>query len=99
MTDQDYLNEIIEIFNNTMPSHITLEALETGTMDLTDELDSFDYQVREILELDEGDETSIENTKSNILAMIEALKSDSQIQRSDLLIYQLELLCESLDDL
>tara|TARA_B100000963_G_scaffold328933_1_gene317903 strand:+ start:151 stop:450 length:300 start_codon:yes stop_codon:yes gene_type:complete len=99
LTDQDYLNEIIEIFNNTMPSHITLEALETGTMDLTDELDSFDYQVREILELDEGDETSIENTKSNILAMIEALKSDSQIQRSDLLIYQLELLCESLDDL
>jgi hypothetical protein len=99
LTDQDYLKEVIEIFNNTMPSHITLEALETGTMDLTDEMDSFDYQVKDILELDEGDETSIGNTKSIISTMIETAKSNTQVDRSDLLVYLLELLCERLDDL
>ena len=93
------MKQIIEIFVNTMPSHITLEALEAGTMDLTDEMDSFDYQVKDILELDEGDETSIGNAKSIILAIIETIKSDTQIDRSDLLLYQLELLCERLDDL
>ena len=61
MSNENHMKQIIEIFVNTMPSHITLEALEAGTMDLTDEMDSFDYQVKDILELDEGDETSIGN--------------------------------------
>jgi hypothetical protein len=99
MSNENHMKQIIEIFVNTMPSHITLEALEAGTMDLTDEMDSFDYQVKDILELDEGDETSIGNAKSIILAIIETIKSDTQIDRSDLLLYQLELLCERLDDL
>ena len=99
MSNENHMKQIIEIFVNTMPSHITLEALEAGTMDLTDEMDSFDYQVKDILELDEGDQTSIGNAKSIILAIIETIKSDTQIDRSDLLLYQLELLCERLDDL
>ena len=99
MSNENHMKQIIEIFVNTMPSHITLEALEAGTMDLTDEMDSFDYQVKDILELDEGDQTSIGNAKSIILAIIETIKSDTQIDRSDLLLYQLELLCERPDDL
>ena len=99
MSNENYMKQTIEIFANTMPSHITLEALETGTMDLTDEMDSFDYQVKDILELDESDETSIANTKSIILGIIETVKSDTQVDRSDLLVYLLELLCERLDDL
>ena len=99
MSNENHMKQIIEIFVNTMPSHITLEALEAGTMDLTDEMDSFDYQVKDILELDENDETSIANTKSIILGIIETVKSDTQVDRSDLLVYLLELLCERLDDL
>ena len=47
----------------------------------------------------ESDPPSIEVAKSTLLDVIELAKSDTKMNRSDLLIFLLEVLNEKLDDL
>ena len=99
LSNEDYLKQIIDILDANIPPQITLDALNSGTLDLGEELDEFDGEVKEDIGVDESNPPSIEVAKSTILDVIELAKSDTKMNRSDLLIFLLEVLNEKLDDL
>ena len=99
MSNEDYLQKIIDILDANIPPQITLDALNSGTLDLGEELDEFDGEVKDVLGIDESDPPSIDVARKIILELVELAKSDTKINRSDLLIFLLEVLDEKLDDL
>ena len=99
MSNENSLNEIIVALDNCMPPHITLSAVESGTMDLTEMIDEFDGDVRNVLELEEREESSIEKTKTTLSDLIGMVEADETITRGDLLKHLLQVVSERVDDL
>ena len=92
-------NKIQIIFNNIFPKHITLEAYESGTIDLTSEGDEFEGLVKELFGVDEYEKSTIDHAIKELSNFIIELQSNEEIKRKDLLIYLLEVLIEKLNDL
>ena len=90
---------ILNFFKNNFPENITLEIIQSDTIDITDQADNFEADLKEFLDIDEDTKESIEQAKSKIKEIITEFKSDDNIERKDLLIYFLEVFDEKLEDL
>jgi len=99
MSTEDSLNEIINVFEQNIPSSITYDAYNSGTLDLTDELDEFDASVKQILGVDEFAPETIGAGKSQISELVALAKQSDAISRKELFIELLEILDEKLDEL
>lgn len=66
MDTNEYLNTISDILDLNIPSFVTLEALQSGTIDLGEELDEFDGQVKESVGLDELDKNTAKTAQVTI---------------------------------
>lgn len=99
MSTEGSLNEIINVFEQNIPSSITYDAYNSGTLDLTDELDEFDASVKQILGVDEFASETISAGKSQIAELVALAKQSDAISRKELFIELLEILDEKLDEL
>lgn len=91
--------KIIETFDLNIPKSISIESYNSGTLDLTSEGDEFDGSIRELLGVDESDQTTIDNAIQRIQEVINNIKTNESIDRKDLVIEFLEILVEKLNDL
>ena len=99
MSAEVTLSKIVNLFEENLPSVITYEAYNSGTLDLTDQLDEFDASVKELLGVDEFAPDTIVAGKSQIAEVITLAKQNESIGRKELFIELLEILDEKLDEL
>ena len=99
MDTGEHLSAISEILDNNIPSMVTLEALESGTMDLSEELDEFDGQVKDCVGLDELEPDTVKAAQEAIKAVIALATTSEDVTRKDLLIFLLEVLVEKIDEI
>lgn len=99
MDAEGTLSEIVNLFEENLPSVITYEAYNSGTLDLTDQLDEFDASVKGLLGVDEFTADTIVAGKSQIAEVITLAKQNESIGRKELFIELLEILDEKLDEL
>lgn len=59
--------KIIETFDLNIPKSVTFESYNSGTLDLTSEGDEFDGSIRELLGVDESDQTNIIGVSSKFM--------------------------------
>lgn len=82
-----------------IPSFVTLEALQSGTIDLGEELDEFDGQVKESVGLDELDINTVKAAQVTIKKVIELAATKEDLSRKALLVFLLEVLVEKIDEI
>ena len=99
MDTNEYLNTISDILDLNIPSFVTLEALQSGTIDLGEELDEFDGQVKEIVGLDELDINTVKTAQVTIKKVIELAATKEDLSRKALLVFLLEVLVEKIDEI
>ena len=99
MSAEDSLTEIINSFEQNIPSFITYDAYNSGTLDLTDELDEFEATVKQILGVDEFAPETISAGKSQISELVALAKQSDAVSRKELFIELLEILDQKLDEL
>ena len=81
MSAEDSLTEIINSFEQNIPSSITYDAYNSGTLDLTDELDEFEATVKQILGVDEFAPETISAGKSQISELVALAKQSDAVSR------------------
>ena len=99
MYTNEYLNTISDILDLNIPSFVTLEALQSGTIDLGEELDEFDGQVKESVGLDELDINTVKTAQVTIKKVIELAATKEDLSRKALLVFLLEVLVEKIDEI
>lgn len=99
MDTNEYLNTISDILDLNIPSFVTLEALQSGTIDLGEELDEFDGQVKESVGLDELDINTVKTAQVTIKKVIELAATKEDLSRKALLVFLLEVLVEKIDEI
>ena len=99
LSNEENLVNFISILDKNLPKNITLDIINEESLDLGEELDQFDGEVKEYLEVDELDPLSVDSAKMSILNAIHYAKAQETFERKDLLIYLLEDLSEKLDNL
>ena len=99
MDTNEYLNTISDILDLNIPSFVTLEALQSGTIDLGEELDEFDGQVKESVGLDELDINTVKAAQVTIKKVIELAATKEDLSRKALLVFLLEVLVEKIDEI
>ena len=67
--------KIIDTFDLNIPKSVTFESYNSGTLDLTSEGDEFDGSIRELLGVDESDQTTIDNAIQRIQEAINDIKT------------------------
>lgn len=99
MDTNEYLNTISDMLDLNIPSFVTLEALQSGTIDLGEELDEFDGQVKESVGLDELDINTVKAAQVTIKKVIELAATKEDLSRKALLVFLLEVLVEKIDEI
>jgi hypothetical protein len=97
--DKNELETLISILDSNLPIKITLDSIISESFDLGEELDQFDGEVKEYLDVDELDSSTIDAAKTKISTIINDIRLEQAFERQDLLIYLLEDLSEKLDNL
>ena len=99
MVTEDLLKNIVNLFEENIPSSITYDAYNSGTLDLTDQLDEFEACLMQLLGFDEFAPETVTSGKSYIAEVVALAKKDEGIGRKEFLIELLEIFGDRLDEL
>ena len=93
------IEKVCDLINNIFPKNITIKEYLSETLDLGNEGDEFDGQIKYLLGVDEDSRETILMAKAKIKEFLNTIKSKDKIEKRELINYLLTLLIERLDDL
>ena len=93
------IKKICDLINNIFPKNINIKDYNSGVLDLTNEVDEFFYQLKDLLGVDEDSRETILMARAKIKEFINNIKSKDKIDNRELVNELLSLVDQKLDDL
>ena len=93
------IKKIYDLINNIFPKNIYIKDYNSAALDLTNEIDKFFNQLKDLLGVDEDSRETILMARAKIKEFINNIKSKDKIDNRELVIELLSLVDQKLDDL
>ena len=91
--------KVCDLINNIFPKNINIKDYNSGTFDLTKEVDEFFNQLKDLLDVDEDSRETILMARAKIKEFINNIKSKDKIDNRELVNELVSLVDQKLDDL
>lgn len=93
------IKKICDLINNIFPKNINIKDYNSAAFDLTNEIDKFFNQLKDLLGVDEDSRETILMARAKIKEFINNIKSKDKIDNRELVNELLSLVDQKLDDL
>lgn len=93
------IKSVCDLINNIFPKNINFKDYNSGVLDLTNEVDEFFNQLKDLLGVDEETRETILTARAKIKEFLNTIKSEDKIEKRELINELLTLLDEKLGDL
>lgn len=93
------IKKIYDLINNIFPKNINIKDYNSAALDLTNEIDKFFNQLKDLLGVDEDSRETILMARAKIKEFINNIKSKDKIDNRELVNELLSLVDQKLDDL
>ena len=93
------IGKVCDLINNIFPKNINIKDYNSGVLDLTNEVDEFFNQLKDLLGVDEDSRETILMARAKIKEFLNTIKSKDKIDNKELINELLILLDQKLDDL
>ena len=93
------IKKICDLINNIFPKNINIKDYNSAAFDLTNEIDKFFNQLKDLLGVDENSRETILMARAKIKEFINNIKSKDKIDNRELVNELLSLVDQKLDDL
>jgi len=93
------IRKVVDLINNIFPKNINIKDYNSGVLDLTNEVDEFFNQLKDLLGVDEDSRETILKARAKIKEFLNTIKSKDKIDNKELINELLITLDQKLDDL
>ena len=93
------IKKICDLINNIFPKNINIKDYNSAAFDLTNEVDKFFNQLKDLLGVDEDSRETILMSRAKIKEFLNTIKSKDKIDNKELINELLITLDQKLDDL
>jgi len=93
------IRKVCDLINNIFPKNINIKDYNSGVLDLTNEVDEFFNQLKDLLGVDEDSRETILMARAKIKEFLNTIKSKDKIDNKELINELLITLDQKLDDL
>jgi hypothetical protein len=93
------IRKVGDLINNIFPKNINIKDYNSGVLDLTNEVDEFFNQLKDLLGVDEDSRETILKARAKIKEFLNTIKSKDKIDNKELINELLITLDQKLDDL
>jgi len=93
------IEKVCDLINNIFPKNINIKDYNSGVLDLTNEVDEFFNQLKDLLGVDEDSRETILMARAKIKEFLNTIKFKDKINNKELINELLITLDQKLDDL